>query len=518
MSEQPLIQVLLADLRREIARAREPKLQAIEVRSFLESVHVAMGRIFGFDPKTVLIDQWFERIRRVAKTRTVQIAVHSGLYSPLKAFLDEATTAPQLEKLYEPLAADYRQGNIAAHPNAAASISTAHGSYDALRRIEDLIPLLDHQLAALGFDLGAEFLRCRDAAGHRHRAQLLFDAILAGVDGATERLEAEVWPAVRSVLRDVDAPGLVSLAKNPNTKLRVHRALTINLANRAAVDRSCALARVADLLALDLSQWRLEDRVRVEYLRVLPRGVDVFRVHLESDGIVHGGTIRSAYLFLRGQPTRELDVGSLPAANDGRGVLANLLRLFNRAADELRRQEISPPKPTEVVLQLAVDCAHATDDWESIRHDRHGTLAQQFLAVAVDPLDPEEMTVRAELEEPLDCTRMALVWTADHEVVREETRSFSVLLAGPLAWRTAPDVLPAVLCLLSGKAAALLLAHEDPANALREIGIEDLPSTRKAWAELVSVLGTLQRRPDRPSGAYRIYLNEARYVPAAYGL
>ena len=489
MSDGSITDVILDDLRRRLRRASEAEHQAIELRKFLEAVHIAMSRLLEFDPTKVYIDRWFNEMNRAPSSGGPGLTIHPDKYSPLSII--------------------YRQGNIPAHENEESLLIRPAACREHLRTVETLVPPLVADMRKIGFELEDEILRARSSATHLHRAQRLVDAANAAVSSDRDRLEQEVWPIVDEAVLELDERKAVGLRKNPHPDKRIQRAVVVILAAGAGATEACPLSRLGAALGLD--DWCLEDRATQVMLRQHPRRLNLLRVELEPAGDEEWGPIRRAALYL--EDGRRIEIpGRFPIdATSEAGLYRAIKQLVSLAGEAVGTERSTALEPRELVLQIAMPAGVAMRDWESIKPlGPKGTLADAFLAVAIDPLDDDDM--RVEMREPLDSTRIALAWEPDPETLRSKYRDHYVLLAGPPAWQSELDGRPPILWAMSQRAGAALLPQAELADAEQAVDLPDLRASSVTWADLVERLGELKRsNAGGRRGAYRIFWVDQRY-------
>lgn len=493
MKDVGITEQLLADLLRRVRHAADTTSQAVELRKFLESVHKAMGRLLGFDAEKVHIDRWSDHLAKAAKDTGKNIPIHPDKYGPLNMI--------------------YRQGNIPAHENMEAMLLTSQGCVQWCREVSARLPPLVADMLALGHELEPEILRVRETAVNLHRAQLLFDAVKAAIGDTTTRFESEVWPTLEERLLAHGESLVQGLRKNPKLEKRVEKGLVAFLSQNATATDDCPLREFARALSdrFDLLQWMRVDDAQIAMMRQQPRLLNLFRVELDTVSMAEGASIRHAALFdVHGERTEV--PGSYPIeSRSGPELFRSIKNLFDAASLTVREKMGATLAPRDFVLQIAVAKDCSMQNWETLKPaGPRGTLGQEFLAVAIDPVDADDSHV--DMREPLDATRMAIVWDADPQEVRLKYRTHSVLLAGPPAWQANLDGLPPVLWTLSQRAGAVLLPEAEQGLALASLQINDWPNVSVVWADLVQRVGELKRGPaGMQPGAYRIFLTDARY-------
>lgn len=464
----------------------------MELRKFLEAVHLAMARLLSFDAGKIYIDRWATTMQSYAKDKAIDFKVHPDKYTALSDI--------------------YRVGNIPAHENEEALLVTAERCNENFRRVEQLLPPLVADMEALGFDLEAGILRVRETLAHQHRAQKLVDAIMAATNADPARLETEIWPIIDAVLEELEERQVVGLRKNPKLDKRIHRALVVCVAARANHRDDCPLRSIANRVTqIDLTSWLVEDARCQEMLRKSVRRFPLFRVEIDTATIGSGGVLRHAVAY--GEDGERWPVpGSYPLnASSAPEIFLMVRKVFGAYAEHHRARAGATPRPRDFVLQIAVPKSAAMQDWEGLKPPGpRPSLLDEFHAVTVDPVD--EYDFPADMEDLLAADTLAFVWESDPPAVLAKCPNHVVLLAGPPAWQTEIDGLPAVLWMMSQRAGAALLPDEREETALERLCLGDLSERSVTWSDLVERLAKLKRMVGRDvPHSYRIFLMDARY-------
>jgi hypothetical protein len=477
------IDLLLWDLKHRVLRPAAPFQQVGELGRFVEAVVLAVKTLF--ERSSGQIEQWHVEFQSRGRQ------VHAQKYAQFVLI--------------------YAHRNMGLHENVEAFQISPDDPRTYLRFVQELLPRLAEDFMAIGLDLERELLRQRKTALHLNRAQVLEDAILRALGGNADRVEAEVWPVVAGALPDGFARGV---ARNPNVADRLHRSL-LHLAKGAGHDDACPLRRLALHLSdvVSLEDWLAKDHATLATVAQKPRELPTFRVEVEGAPSGEGWLVTGATIVHPRELRVDEALGPFPVEAASQTALFRcVMRLFDAASDAARNQGWTI-RPEQFLLHLAVSAESAMFDWERIKPPGpKPSLAVEFLAVAIDPID--EDFVRVDLDEPLHPDAVALLWEPlpPTDLV---ARCFgrATLIAGPPVWRAEIEGRCPVLWVMSQRAAAVLLPHTDPDSACQEVGLDDAGVT---WAELVARLGALMRQAGGGQpGAYRIFLTDRRYQPLA---